>query len=235
MSSVKTPPPGTGPLAAERQRVAAAARRLAAEGLVHGTAGNVSERAGEHVAVTPTGADLAAVTAEQIAIVDLDGTQRDGPLEPTSELGLHLGVYARYGSAAVVHTHATAATALACVRDELPAIHYQVLSLGGPVRVAPYATFGSDALAAGVLDALEGRTAALMANHGTLTHGHTLDAAVEATRLLEWLCDLHARAAALGEPRVLSAAQLEAVLEAVIARGYGTVHRRADGAREPTG
>ena len=222
MASVKTEL-----MTAERARVAAAARRLAHDGLVLGTAGNVSERAGEHVAVTPTGADLAGLTGEQIAVVDLDGTQLDGPLQPTSELGLHLGVYARYGSTAVVHTHATAATALACVREELPAIHYQVLTLGGPVRVAPYATFGSDALAAGVLDALEGRTAALMANHGTLTHGHTLEAAVESTRLLEWLCELYARAAALGEPRVLTADELGAVVQAVVDRGYGTTKERA--------
>ena len=221
MASVKT-----DLLIAERERVAAAARRLAADGLVLGTAGNVSERAGEYVAVTPTGADLAAVTEAQIAVVDLAGTQLDGPLEPTSELGLHLGVYARYGSAAVVHTHATASTALASVLTELPPIHYQVLTLGGPVRVAPYATFGSDELAAGVLDALEGRTAALMANHGTLTHGHTLDAAVQATRLLEWLCDLYARAAALGEPRVLTPDELGAVVQAVVDRGYGTTKER---------
>ena len=126
-------------LQAERERVASAARRLADAGLVAGTAGNVSERAGDLVAVTPTGAELATLRAEQITVVDLDGHVVDGALEPTSELDLHLGVYRRYGSAAVVHTHAPAATALACVAAELPAIHYQVLALGGPVRVAPYA------------------------------------------------------------------------------------------------
>jgi len=191
--------------------------------MVAGTAGNISARCGAVVAVTPTGADLATLTAEQVSVVDLDGAVVDGELEPSSELGLHLGVYERYGSAAVVHTHAPAATALASVRDDLPAIHYQVLALGGPVRVAAYATFGSPALAALVLDALEGRTAALMANHGALTHGHTLDAAVENMLLLEWLCDLYARAAAIGEPRVLSAAELESVVEAVTTRGYGVV------------
>lgn len=191
--------------------------------MVAGTAGNISARCGVVVAVTPTGAELATLTAEQVSVVDLDGVVVEGDLEPTSELGLHLGVYERYGSAAVVHTHAPAATALASVRDELPAIHYQVLALGGPVRVAAYATFGSPELAARVLDALEGRTAALMANHGALTHGHTLEAAVQNMRLLEWLCDLYARAAAIGEPRVLGATELDAVLEAVTTRGYGAV------------
>lgn len=191
--------------------------------MVAGTAGNISARCGPVVAVTPTGTDLATLTAEQVSVVDLGGAIVDGALEPTSELDLHLGVYERYGSAAVVHSHAPAATALASVRDELPAIHYQVLALGGPVRVAAYATFGSPELAALVLDALEGRSAALMANHGALTHGHTLDAAVENMVLLEWLCDLYARATAIGEPRVLSTAELDAVVEAVTTRGYGVV------------
>jgi L-fuculose-phosphate aldolase len=213
-------------LQAERERVAAAACRLAAAGLVAGTAGNVSERSGELVAVTPTGAELASLTAEQITVVDLDGHVVDGRLEPTSELGLHLGVYRRYGSAAVVHTHAPAATAVACVAEELPAIHYQVLALGGPVRVAPYATFGSEALSAGVLDALEGRVAALMASHGAVTHGHTLDAAVAATTLLEWLCDVYVRASAIGTPRILGPDELAEVVRAVTESGYGTVRER---------
>src|SRR5579862_6549828 len=130
----------------ERERIAAAARRLAEEGLVMGTAGNLSERAGELIAVTPTGGVLAELSPSEVAVVDLDGRQRDGQLAATSELGLHLGVYERYRAGAVVHTHAPFATALACVLDELPIIHYHLLALGGPVRVVPYATFGTPAL-----------------------------------------------------------------------------------------
>ena len=101
---------------------------------------------------------------------------------PTSELELHLGVYRRYEAGAVVHTHAPIATALACVLDELPVVHYQMLALGGPVRVAPYATFGTPELAELTLDALEGRTAALMANHGAIAYRPDLDVAVRAVR-----------------------------------------------------
>src|SRR5207248_1733319 len=126
---------------------AAAAQRLAAEGLVIGTAGNVSERAGELVAVTPTGAMLADLRAEEVAVVDLEGGHVDGELQATSELDLHIGVYRRYDAGAVVHTHAPMATALACVLDELPIVHYAMLAFGGPVRVAPYATFGTPQLA----------------------------------------------------------------------------------------
>ncbi|MGH8775461.1 MAG: class II aldolase/adducin family protein [Jiangellaceae bacterium] len=216
-----------GPLDAERHAVATACRQLAAAGMVLGTAGNVSARAGELVAITPTGATLAEMTVELVSVVDLDGAMVAGELEPTSELDLHLGVYRRYQAGAVVHTHAAASTATACVLDELPCIHYQMLELGGSVRVAPYATFGTPELAANVLDALHGRSAALMANHGAITHAATLDKACEAMALLEWACDVHQRAVALGEPRVMSDAQLEAVIVAAIERKYGST-RPAD-------
>jgi L-fuculose-phosphate aldolase len=209
----------------EREQVAEAGRRLAAEGLVLGTAGNVSARVGEEVAITPTGAVLAELEPEQVSVVDLKGGQVDGELTPTSELDLHLGVYRRYDAGAVVHTHAPMATALSCVLDELPCVHYQMLPLGGPVPVAPYETFGTPELANSVLDALEGRRAALMANHGAITHGDNLDGALELSLLLEWACTVYWRAAAIGEPRALSAEQREAVVAAAVERDYGTTHR----------
>src|ERR1700730_12548192 len=96
----------------ERARVVAACRRLAAAGLVHGTAGNVSVRAGDGVAITPTGATLETLEAAEVTVIDLEGRVLAGDLAPTSELDLHLGVYSRYGAGAVVHTHAPVATAL---------------------------------------------------------------------------------------------------------------------------
>jgi L-fuculose-phosphate aldolase len=209
--------------------VASACRRLAADGLVVGTAGNVSMRTGDRVAVSATGAVLADMTAAEVTVVDLEGRVRDGELAPTTELDLHLGVYRRYGAGAVVHTHAPMATALACVLDELPCVHYQMLLLGGSVRVAPYATFGSPELAASVLDALEGRTAALMANHGALTYGPDLRHALEATELLEWACTVYWRASLIGTPRVLDDEQRQAVIDSALSRGYGTTHPAGDG------
>jgi L-fuculose-phosphate aldolase len=216
-------------LLAARQRVAAAARRLAEQELVIGTAGNVSERAGGLVAITPTGAVLGDLSADQIAIVDLDGAQVGGELAATSELELHLGVYRRYDAGAVVHTHAPLATALSCVLDELPVVHYQLLLLGGPVRVAPYATFGSRELADGTLEALSDRSAALMANHGAIVHGPDLDAALERSQLLEWVCEVYWRAAAIGSPRALDSDERTAVLNAAVARSYGTTQRHDGG------
>lgn len=209
-----------GVLERERSRVAAASRRLADRGLVLGTAGNVSERAGELVAITPTGAVLATVTTEQISVVDLGGSRVSGP-EPTSELALHLGVYERYDAGGVVHTHAPIATALSCVLDEVPAVHYQMILLGGSVRVAPYRTFGTPELAEVTLHALADRSAALMANHGTITYGSDLDCAVERSLLLEWACDLYSRAATIGTPRALDEAQLMDVVTVATARSYG--------------
>ena len=210
----------------ERRQVADACRRLAAEGLVLGTAGNVSARSGDRVAITPTGAVLGELEPSQVPVVDLHGEIVDGELEPTSEIELHLGVYRRYETGAVVHTHSPMATAIACVLDELPCVHYGMLLLGGAVPVAPYATFGTPELAASVLDALEGRTAALMANHGAIVHAGDCPAAVELALLLEWACTVYSRASALGEPRVLGAEQQQAVIEAVMQRGYGSVRKR---------
>jgi L-fuculose-phosphate aldolase len=212
----------------ERQRVAEAARRLAADGRVTGTAGNVSLRADDLVAVTPTGARLDAIAPDEVAVVDLDGEQVDGDLVPTSELELHLGVYQRYSAGAVVHTHAPFATAVACVVDELPVVHYQMLALGGAVRVAPYATFGTPELAEAALAALEGRSVALMANHGAIAYGPDLDVAMQQSELLEWACQLYWRAAAIGTPRTMDAAAQLAFIEAVSRRRYGITRR--DGA-----
>ena len=211
-------------LVSARDEVAAAARRLAAEGLLVGTAGNVSVRVRDLVAVTASGVVLADCQAHDVVLVDHDGALVEGGLVPTSELGLHLGVYAdRPDVGAVVHTHAPWSTAVACVLDELPVLHYQQLLLGGAVRVAPYAVFGSPELAASVRAALEGRQAALMGNHGSLAVGTGLAQAVEHAVLLEWLAALHHRASALGTPRVLTDDEQEAVVLAALSRRYGTV------------
>jgi L-fuculose-phosphate aldolase len=209
-----------------RAEVAAAAHRLAAAGLLIGTAGNVSARAGDRIAVTASGVELAACTPDQVTVVDGSGRVVEGELEPTSELGLHLSVYADAGVGSVVHTHAPFATAIACVLDELPVLHYQQLSLGGEIQVAPYATFGTPELADHVRNALVGRAAALMANHGSVATGTSLAKAVDNALLLEWLCQLHHRAVALGTPRTLDADQQADVVRVALERGYGTPKRR---------
>jgi L-fuculose-phosphate aldolase len=205
-----------------RTSIAEGCRALAAKNLVVGTAGNVSVRAGQHVAITATGAAFDELTPDDVVLVDMDGSLVAGGLEPTSEIALHLALYREFEAGAIVHTHAPGAIAVGLVADELPCIHYQMLSLGGSVRVAPYATFGTVELAESVRAALSGRTAALMANHGAVAYGRDLQAALEATVLLEWACGIYLRAAAVGTPRALSAQQLDDVIAAVLTRNYGT-------------
>ena len=207
---------GSG-LQAAREHVAAASRRLAAERLVHGGAGNVSVRVADRVAVKPTGSALRDLRAADVAVVGLDGVAAPGRA-PTSELGMHLGVYRELGAGAVVHCHAPVATALSTVLEELPLVHYELALLGGSIRVAPYATFGTPELAANVVAALAGRQAALMANHGIVTLGATADDAVERAITLEFVCDVYWRAAAVGAPRLLTESALDAAAGAFAAQ-----------------
>jgi L-fuculose-phosphate aldolase len=120
-------------------------------------------------------------------------------------------------------------TAAACVLDELPCVHYAMLALGGPVPVAGYETFGTPELAASVLDALDGRTAALMANHGAVTVAGTVEEAFELALLLEWSATVYLHAAAAGRPRELDEEQRAAVIDAALARGYGSTQPVEEG------
>jgi L-fuculose-phosphate aldolase len=212
-------------LADEREAVASASRHLAQEGLVIGTAGNISARQGDLIAVTPTGADLATVTAEMVTVIGLDGDVVDGDLAPTSEVPLHTGIYAATNALAITHAHAMASTAVSCCLDELPPLHYSCLGLGGAPRTAPYATFGSQELAQNVIEALKGRNAAMMQNHGSVAYGSKMTEAVERLELLEWLAELYWRASSLGTPRVLTDKDFEAVIMQAISGGYGAVKK----------
>lgn len=204
-----------------RERVAEAARRLAHEGLLIGTAGNVSATSGDLVGITASGVVLAGCRPDDVTVVTPTGYVVEGELAPSSELSLHLGVYADTDAAAVVHTHAPFSTTVACVLDELPVIHYQQLLLGGAVRVAPYATFGTPELAEAVREALDGRQAALMASHGSVAVGASLAAAVDNALLLEWLAALYHRASVLGTPKVLSQEEQDDVVRQALSRNYG--------------
>lgn len=203
-----------------RAAVCAAAHHLSERNMILGTAGNISVRVGDLIAITATGATFATLSEAEVALVDRDGAAVNGGLAPSSELGLHRAIYDRFGAGAVVHTHPPFGTALACVLDELPALHYAIVELGGAIRVAPYATYGTRELAGVTLAALEGRTAALMSNHGAIAYGDDLERALARAELLEWLCALHWRAASLGPVRPLSDAQLQEVADTIARSGY---------------
>jgi L-fuculose-phosphate aldolase len=153
------------------------------------------------------------MTPEKVGVHRLDetGTPVDAPLRPTTEMPMHLAVYARTDAGAVVHTHSTAATVLSTLVDEIPPIHYLVAMFGGPVRVAEYATYGTPELADSMVAALQDRTACLLGNHGAITYAKTIAEAYSQAVYLEWLCDVYLRASAAGDPRLLGEEEIERV------------------------
>jgi L-fuculose-phosphate aldolase len=226
-------------LATERELIADFGRRMTADRLVVGTSGNLSIRSGDLLAVTPTGHAYDTLTAELVCVQRLDGSAVEGRLAPTSELPIHQLIYGHTDAAAVVHTHSTAATVVSTVVEELPTIHYILAVLGGPIRVAPYATFGSEQLAANVLAAIEGRSGVLLANHGAVTYGPTIEAAYDRALYLEWVAEVWLRAHSLAPPftpRLLGEAEMAEVY-AKIQGAYATTGRpRPNPAKtDPTG
>lgn len=197
----------------ERGLVVRYAKRLRADRLAVATAGNLSVRYRGLTAITPTSGDYDELDAASIVVVDEVGTVVDGALRPSSELPMHLAAYETTGAGAVVHTHSPYATALATAGIELPPVHYLAADLGGWVRLAPYATFGGDELAASVATTLAGRTAVLLERHGALTVGETLARAYDRALVLEWLATVYVHTAALGSPVPLPDPELERVAE----------------------
>ena len=189
-------------------------RDLGRLGLNTGSSGNVSQRSGGGLLITPTGVTADAVAAAGLVQVSLDGTV-DGSGAPSSEWEMHAGIYAAYPDAgAVVHTHADACTALACLGEGLPPFHYMVVGFGGAdVRCAPYATFGTPALAASAVTALRGRSACLLANHGMICHGRDPAAALATAVALETLARQYLLARSAGSPRLLTPDELTAAQE----------------------
>ncbi len=200
--------------AAAREEIVEAARALDALGFMPGKSGNLSRRTPGGFLVTPSGLPYAEMGPDDLVEVAADGAVLDGARKPSSEWRLHAAVYAaRPEAAAVVHTHSPMATALSCAREGIPPFHYMIALAGGnDVRCAPYATFGTEALAANCVAALEGRRAALLANHGVVAFGGTLAAARALAEEVENLARqyLALRAAGLA-PVLLTAAEMDEV------------------------
>ncbi len=209
------------PFGAQRESLVAYGRRLAGDDLAYGTSGNLSVRAGDLMAITPSGVPYQDMSPASICVVRVaDGTVTGGR-RPSTETPLHLAVYRSTDAAAIVHTHSPFVVALSSVLDELPAIHYAMAGLGGPVRVAPSARFGTGGLADSALAALAGRTAVILQNHGALAYGPALAQAYERAAVLEWLARVYWHARLIGTPRTLSEQALAEVAEATRALRYG--------------
>jgi L-fuculose-phosphate aldolase len=186
---------------------------LGQRGLIVGSSGNVSERVADGMMITPSGGS--PDDAVTLVHTSMDGTVLSGDGTPSSEWALHAAVYRVCPDASfVVHTHADACTALACLGQGLPAFHYMVLQFGGDdLRCAPYVTFGTQALADVAAQAIEGRSACLLANHGMIVCARTAKTALTQAVLLETLCRQYLMACAAGPPRLLTAEEMASARE----------------------
>lgn len=200
----------TDKAAAARERVAVLYRALGRLGMCAASSGNVSVRHGAGMLITASGVAAEDAAAETVAAMSLDGVVQ-GAARPSSEWHLHAGIYQKYAAArCVVHTHADAATALACLNEGLPAFHYMIAGFGGAIRCAPYVTFGTAGLADGAVAAMVGRSACLLANHGMVVFGRDERHALSQAVLLETLCRQYLLARSAGVVRILSAVEMRA-------------------------
>lgn len=203
-----------------RREIIATARRMNETGLSQGTSGNLSARVDGGFLVTPTGMDYFRLEPEDIVLMRFDGGT-EGRRLPSSEWRFHRDILAaRPEVGAVLHAHPMFATTLACLRRDIPAFHYMVAVAGGPdIRCAPYATFGTEALSAHALAALEGRRACLLANHGMIALGRDLGDAFKLAVEVETLAGMYWRASLAGAPQILDEAEMARVIEKF--RSYG--------------
>jgi L-fuculose-phosphate aldolase len=197
-----------------RQTLAAFARESVHRGLNQGSSGNLSVRSREGFLITPSGQAMATLTADDMVEMDMHGVVI-GAGRPSSEWRFHRDIYAAFPAAeAVAHAHSPFAVALACLRRDIPPFHYMVALAGGmDIRCAAYATFGTQELSDAVLAALRDRRACLMANHGLLAWGDGLNDALDLANEVEALCSQYLRACQVGEPVLLSTAEMAEVLE----------------------
>jgi L-fuculose-phosphate aldolase len=201
-----------------QRELIATALEMNRSGLNRGTSGNLSVRSGDGMLITPSGVPYDQMAADEIVYVtEQDGAPAgvSGQRKPSSEWRIHRDVYrARPDAMAILHAHPVHSTALACLHRPLPAFHYMVAVAGGrDMRCAPYATFGSQSLSDHVLDALQGRKACLMANHGLLALSSNLAGALALAQEIESLARSYLQCLAVGEPAILDDAEMDRVLE----------------------
>jgi len=202
-----------------REQLVDCARRMQASGINQGTSGNLSVRIAGGMLITPSSLPYEQMQPSDLVALDLQGQPLFIPADgrpqrrPSSEWRLHADVLAsRPEVQAVLHCHSIHATALACHGRDIPPFHYMTAVAGGhDIRCAPYATFGTQELSDGVVQALEGRLACLMAQHGQVAVGPTLDKALALAVEVETLARIYLQALALGEPPLLSGEQMEQV------------------------
>lgn len=200
-------------------------QKLIELGLNKGTAGNASVRSAQGFIITPSGLPVDEMTPASMVQIRFDGSfeaDKTHPnVKPSSEWRFHCDILKKRPEInAVIHTHSMFATTLACLHKDIPPFHYMIAVVGGDtIRCAPYALFGSQALSDNALSALMDRKACLLANHGMIALGRDLDDALAVAVEVENLCEQYWRALQLGEPHILSEAEMREVFQQF--KGYG--------------
>jgi len=189
-------------------------KKLAELGLNKGTSGNASVRIDKGFLVTPSGMNVDKMSAASMVEVDMTGKTISAG-KPSSEWRFHRDIYqAKPEVHGIVHTHSMFATSLSCLRQDIPPFHYMIAVAGGKdIRCAEYALFGTQALSDAAIVALQDRKACLLANHGMIALGKTLDQAVSVAAEVETLCEQYWRALQVGQPRILSDQEMADVFE----------------------
>ncbi len=217
-----------------RLAIVAAAAAMETAGLNVGTAGNISVRADASMLITPSGVPTELMRPEMIAAMPIKGEYGawKGPMKPSTEWRFHLDVMrARADVGAIVHFHPTFCTALAMLNKPILAAHYMIAMFGGSiVKCAKYAPFGTKQLADLVVEGLEDRHAVLLGNHGALTTGATLSAAMRRARELENLARMYYYAIAVGKPAILSDEEAMRTVERFKSYGAGEEAQKLIGA-----
>ncbi len=198
-------------------------RAMNASGLNQGTSGNISVRFDDRMLITPSAIPYAEMTPDMIVSMPIEGdaSSWEGPKKPSVEWPFHRDILrARPEIGAVVHTHSTFATILAIARKPIPACHYMIAAFGGhDVRVCDYARYGTQELSDNVIRALEGRSACLMANHGMIATGPSLDKAMWAAVELETIARQYYHSLLVGGPVVLPEEEIVGVLKGFASYG----------------
>lgn len=200
----------------ERRAVMEYGKKMISSGLVKGSGGNISLCNADKtlLALSPSGVNYEDIEPKDVVVLNLEGEQVDGDLIPSSEISIHLDLLnLKREIRSVVHTHSTYATAVGCLGWELPALHYLIAHAGTHVPLAPYATFGTQALSDNVCSVIGDSKAVLMANHGLVAVGPSLEKAFGTAEMVEYIAQLYLLTKTAGEPVILTQGDMESVLE----------------------
>jgi len=194
-------------------------------GINQGTSGNAAVRLDRGYLITPSGMAYEEIQPEDVVFKRIGGDYEspNGLRKPSSEWRFHEDTFvARPEVQAIVHTHGKAVMTIACLRKDVPPIHYMIGVTGGKsIRCAPYETFATQELSDVAVKALEGRKACLLANHGQIAVGGSLKQALSMALEVETLCDVYWRTMIAGGAVLLNDRQMDEAL-ARFGQGYGT-------------